>query len=348
MFKNLFNQPKRVIATLGKITVLIILALLAYSYITFKTNLWMYYPGNQRFQAAFSRLQASCEDYPYQGMCKGECGLQRERYRLAIADYILKDNQNIAEDQVKKAILNNKNSTCFREELINAVYDVYQKRVQGRKINPPQYLIDYLNSSLSADSREAKIRNEIIKYFGESVFTDTLSKKLVEQANDPSIDCSIRDKAIEDLGFYGDEKISRPIFQKLIEENKDPDHLWVAYDAAQHLKAPKIKDRNFVNWCKNIISGNYSPYIKEEIVTTLSEYKNNVPEEKEYVINILKNIYSNKSLNVFIRNDASDILQYNLGKGSEKLYPNPKISDKEWDEYEANKPRFPDYCKNSV
>jgi len=175
------------------------------------------------------------------------------------------------------------------------------------------------------------------------------AEKLLKEATDPKVSCDIKYNAIENLGRYGNDEVTRPIFQKLIEENKDPDHLWIGYEAAQAIGVPKQKDRKFIKWCENIIWGDYNSYVKEEIVGVLSDYKNHNPGEKQYILGILKKIYFDKFQSKFARDDAASILQYNLGKGSEKLYPKPEISDEEFDEHEANSPEslpFPQYCKN--
>ena len=320
---------------------------LVYFYITFFTDLWYYLPGNYRFQAAFSRLQLSCQQYPYGGMCKGHCGWERSFYRKAIADYLNKEESNIARDQVKEAILDASKGNCFRTELVDSVY-LSQQEKQGDKgkVNPPQFLADYLLDS--GDSSDF-IAQEILDLYGGSIFSGSLSIKLIKIINDPNAGCEAKYNAIEDLGRYGNDEVTRPIFQKLIEENKDPDHLWIGYEASNHLSAPNHKDRKFVKWCEEIIFGNYNEYVKQSMVSWLSTYKNNVPEEKQYILGIFKKVYFDKSQSKFTRDDVADLLHYALGKGSEKLYPNPEISDEEFDEHEANSPEslpFPQYCKN--
>ena len=322
-----------------------------YFFLTFFTNLWMYYPGIYRFQAAFSRLQLSCQNYPYGGMCKGRCGIERERYRQTIADYLNKDETNIARDQVKKTILDEKNLDCFRTELVDSVYLAQKKKNPDKnKINPPQFLTDYLVGKNGGEFNGSNfVSQEILNLYGQSVFSGTLSDKFIQIIEDPKAGCEVKYNAIENLGRYGNDEITRPIFQKLIEENKDPDHLWIGYEAAQSIGVPKQKDRKFVKWCEDIIWGDYNSYVKEEIIGVLSDYKNHNLGEKQYILDILKKIYFDKSQSKFLRDDAASILQYNLGKGSEKLYPNPEISDEEFDEHEANSPEslpFPQYCKN--
>ena len=320
-----------------------------YFFLTFFTNLWMYYPGIYRFQAAFSRLQLSCQNYPYGGMCKGRCGIERERYRQTIADYLNKDETNIARDQVKKTILDEKNLDCFRTELVDSVYLAQKKKNPDKnKINPPQFLTDYLVGKNGGEFNGSNfVSQEILNLYGQSVFSGTLSDKFIQIIEDPKAGCEVKYNAIENLGRYGNDEITRPIFQKLIEENKDPDHLWIGYEASNHLSAPNHKDRKFVKWCEEIIFGNYNEYVKQSMVSWLSTYKNNVPEEKQYILGIFKKVYFDKSQSKFTRDDVADLLHYALGKGSEKLYPNPEISDEEFDEHYVGFPKFPKYCRNN-
>jgi hypothetical protein len=340
MFKKLFANKWLKWSLIG--FGLFIVFWLVYFYLTFFTNLWVYFPGNPRFQAAFSRLQLSCQQYPYNGMCKGHCGYERERYHRAIADYLNKDDAGIAYGQVKKAILNEKNSDCFRIELIDSIHLSQENKNPGQEtINPSQYLIDYL---VKKDA-DKDVSQEIVRVYGKSVFSGTLSQKLLQEATDPAVNCDVKSNAIENLGRYGDDEITRPIFQKLIEENKDPDHLWIGYEASKMLSAPNHKDRKFVKWCEDVIFSGYNKYVKEQMVDVLNYYKNRNPEEKKYILGILKKVYFDKSQDKFVRNESADLLHYALGRGSEKLYPNPKISSEEFDEHYIGFPKFPQYCR---
>ena len=320
---------------------------LVYFYITFFTDLWYYLPGNYRFQAAFSRLQLSCQQYPYGGMCKGHCGWERSFYRKAIADYLNKEESNIARDQVKEAILDASKGNCFRTELVDSVY-LSQQEKQGDKgkVNPPQFLADYLLDS--GDSSDF-IAQEILDLYGGSIFSGSLSIKLIKIINDPNAGCEAKYNAIEDLGRYGNDEVTRPIFQKLIEENKDPDHLWIAYEASKMLSAPSKKDRKFVKWCEEIIWGDYDSYVKEKVLRRLGAYGINILKERSMIVEMIKKIYYDDSQNKFVRKEAAGILRYanNETLQAKKLYLNPEISDEEFDEHYVGFPKFPKYCRNN-
>ena len=347
MFKKLFRHRWLKWSLIGLICLIVFF--IVYFYLFFFTDVWYYLPGNQRFQAAFSRLRLSCAYYPYQGMCKQSCGRKRHLYRQAIADYLNKENDNIAWNQVKKSILDEKESNCFRIELINSIYLSQEKKEPNKKkIDPPQFLADYLVSENGGEFNGSNfVSQEILDLYGQSVFSGALSEKFIQTIKDPQASCQAKYNAIENLGRYGNDEITRPLFQKLIEENKDPDHLWIAYAASQMLSSPKKKDRKFVKWCESIIWGDYNPYIKEKMVDVLNYYKNNNKEEKQYIVNIFKKIYFDKSQDKFVRDEAANLLHYALGKGSEKFYPNPDISDDEFDEHYNGFPKFPKYCRKN-
>lgn len=344
MFTKIFTHKwvKWILIVIGVFAVFWVV----YFYLTFFTDFWRFYPEPYRFQAAFYRLNKSCIELPYGGMCKGSCGYERERYRREIADYLNKDNANIAQSQVKRDILNEKNTDCFRIELVDSLYmSQEQKNPNKKTINPPQYIIDYLSSQKGYNEAGANlVTQEILDLYGKSAFSGDVFQKLLKKVQDPKTSCDDKYHSIENLGRYGDGNITRPIFQKMIEENKDPDHLWISYWAAKALGAPNKKDRKFVKWCEGIIWGDYNEYVKEEIVGSLSDYKNNVPKEKKYILNIFKKIYFDKSQSKFLRNDVAYILQYNLGKGSEKMYPNIKIPNEEGDKHYNSCPTCVDFC----
>ena len=339
---SFWKWSKRILLALAFLVVLQVI----YFLLTFYTNLWMYYPGIYRFQAAFSRMQTSCQRYPYQELCKDRCGLEREGYHQAMVDYLSKDETKTAYNQIKSSILNQNNSDCFRTELIDVIYNYQEKNQPDQKvINPPDYLIDYLiNGQRLAGEDNNAVEQEILDLYGKSAFSGQVFQKLLREVQDPKTPCETRYYAITNLGRFGNSKITRPIFQKLIEGNKGPKHLWIAYWAANSLSPPKQKDRKFVSWCKDIIWGDYNEYVKEKIEGDLVIYEDNIPKEKQYILDILKKIYFDKSQSKYLRDDVASILQYNLGEGAKKIYPNPKISDQESDEHYNGCPTCVNFC----
>ena len=346
--KNL-SARKWFLIIIGLLGLFIILGFICF-YVSFFTDFWRIYPEPYRFQTAFYRLQKSCADLPYGGMCKGHCGYQREEYRQEIADFLNKDKADIASKQIKEGIFNKKDNDCFKIELIDALYLSQQKRQINDEqiINPPGYLVDYLIGPGIERHGTNLVADEILGLYGQSIFSGELSSRFLELINDPEASCQAKSLAIENLGRYGNSEVTRPIFQKLIEENKDPENLWIAYEAAQFVNIPKTKDREFVKWCESIIWGDYNGYVKEKIIDVLNYYKNRVPEEKDYIISILKMTYSDESQDRFVRDNAASIIQYSLGEESEKLYPNPEISDEEFDEHYVNFPKFPESCRKEI
>ncbi|HHD92154.1 MAG TPA: hypothetical protein ENL06_00840, partial [Candidatus Portnoybacteria bacterium] len=316
--------------------VLLVLAFLivfqvVYFFLTFYTDLWMHYPGIYRFQAAFSRMQMSCYYYPVQSMCREKCGIERESYRLAIIDYLSKlPMDDYCWQQTKEAIFDQENSDCFRIELVDLVYQIQQKQYPKTKdLAPPQLLMDYLNKIQQTGESNDAVAQEILRIYGQSAFSGQLFNRYLKQVQDPQTPCQVKYYALNNLARYGDSETLRPIFQKLIEENKDPEHLWIGYEAARALDSPKHKDRKFVSWCEKIIWGDYNEYVKEEVLKSLSLYiYNNKAEkaEKNYIIEIYKKIYFDKKQNEFLRRLSSDLLVAHLGKETRKLYPKSQIT----------------------
>lgn len=324
---------------------IIIILLSVFFILSSKTDIWLYYPAPMRAQTAFSRLQFSCYMLPYESMCDLSCGYERELYQKVISDYLVKGHPLMMK-QIRQTIFDKESSLCFKKELISVLKKyVDKKKVQenNQQVKVPTFLVDYLKNP----EKEPEVVEEIVAQFGKDVQQKEIIDVFLQQALDKKTECFIREKAIDYLAA-GLEEDALPILKKIILENQnDPDNQWAAIVAAENFYITH-KDRQSVDWvAKFILDKNSNPYVSEALCGILWFYAKLFPEEQDYIMDILKKVYKDESLNLVLRDNAAEVMNILLRKEEYKRLfdvndPNTEL----WrHDYILSAPPYPSWCK---
>jgi len=175
-----------------KITLLIfgaIFILLLFYFLSFSTNIWLYYPNPFKAQTAYSRLQMSAYKYQDEALCHEDCAWERQVYKKILADYAFSHPE--MEDQIKKAIFDPLEVESFRVELVRVIAAVEKRRQDTDRPQIPDDLLNYLEKN----NPSYFVVQEIFSQFGK-IESSKLIEILKQTASNKNIEIKKRAQAL--------------------------------------------------------------------------------------------------------------------------------------------------------
>lgn len=345
---------KRILKIIGIVLSVLIIFIIGMGmlyWITFNTNFWLKYPNPLKTQVAFVKLEFSS----YDKLCHEDCMFERNSLRKMIADYLVKEPPAMSA-QIKDYLFDNKVIDDFKRELIMAAREgeeIKKERNNDYEIKAPDYLVEYLNTANSSQ----EIRRCIMANFSTKIglnadFTDGLFEVIQDEnkSADERADAMFNLRSIISEEEEGSAELENGPFPKYrnikykeicetlisIAENTNDqylkheaiDNLYGCYKFKQYYTPELFSRLEEIFYQENIHAG-----VQDEILTALYIYED---INKEKVIELMKKIYNNESINKFLRSLAAR----NLKKMGISGYPELDISFDDWNNSYINLNNF--------
>jgi hypothetical protein len=313
--------------------------------VTFKTSLWLNYPEPLKTRLALSRLELTDMENL---VCHEDCMYQKELYEQVIADYLAgKNGSSQIARQIKDKILDGKEDIAVRQDLVHVLKMAeQQKNSIDRAYNmiAPRYLIDYL----SAPGGDRKLKNTIISEFSfDPELARGAADALLAKITDANLGLDERIPAIQNMMILLSQKVPGTEFSSttdpvpllkdvldypaicrallaVAEERGDIRLRYAALNNLICVDYPEFYSADIFNRLQNILfnEDNHSEN-QERLVGMLSGYGK---VDNYSTIAAMKKVYRAGNLSKFARDIAASVLAGDKIAG----YPEPQISDSEW------------------
>ncbi len=345
--KKCLKTCKIILITLG---FLILIPCLFY-FVTFKTNFWTKYPDWLKSGVALSRLEASHFDSP---ICHEGCIAEREAYKKIVGYYLENDQMPI--ELIVDHVLEEELLESYRIDLLGVIRSYEEMKMEedsGSQIKLPEAFVSYLKK----EDGNMNVKRSIIDRFGEDTNgIDEYLISLISVIRDKNLSIDERIPTIWDLSNIieeeevgSKEKEGGPfprfknidyrlicnLYMNVIEE-KDNEKL--RFEASEDLyyciKFKEYYTEDIFNRLVNVLfeEDNHAE-IQSELLYNIYLYKD-INYEK--TIDIVKKIYNKEEFNKFIKKEAAEYLTESGISG----YPEPEISEEEWDKKIKNKEKI--------
>jgi hypothetical protein len=292
------------------ILIFIILIFFLIFWLSFRGNLWRYYPLAWQEKIAWNKLKASSYNDP---LCHEDCLSGREVQKKIILAYYEKNQAKVLEE-IKDALLNKNENENFKIELVKLVADLNQDN---------QLDFSYLDK-YEFSQTENNFRAALAQYLGIDSFADL--EEIKENVFNDSLSLTKRYDNLVLLSRLEREP-DFSFYESLINNEKEISLRKRAITNILYQANPSawLSEKIVVGLEKIIADQNQDLELQKIALWLLVENP-----DKKRLINFLSPIFSDQKRDKFLR---SYIFDY-INELEPNKYQEPEIKPAEWAEYE--------------